>query len=437
MIDFYRITLSFLLTLSAVSLAGQTVFFQEDFETDGTGTRYVADGQFIDADGSSEDFFGRIENVAGVLTYRGCVDDPIDITNAFTGQSGNFFMAGEDMNDTGGCGAPNSSTPVRSVNFTDINTSGASTITCKILVANGASNGCGTSAARWDQGEGLKVTFSVDNGPFNEGLCFAPDLECNVPGDLTNEPLHLDLNCDGDGEDGFLSNTFTEYSFIIPAGGSELDLSVSINADAGDEEIAFDNIRLEAITPPLPVELADFNLTPTRKSVVLNWTTLTETENDYFSIEYSTDGLDFREINQVKGAGDSRRPINYSWEHNNVVGKTNYYRLRQVDFDGSFAYSKVRSVSMTDKVARLVEVSPNPFSNSLAIRLTGAASVNESTPVQLFNSIGRLVASDLIPSGTDLFNWSLAEEASWLPAGVYLLRIGTGEQAVTKRVVRY
>ena len=239
-----------------------TIFWSEDFETDGHGARYVLDNVFIDQPNDpegSEDYFGRIQNTGSVLQYVGCTTAPIDVSNPYSGQSGQFFIAGEDVNDAnnaGGCGNPNTDSAERNLSFLTtnghaININGASEMIFRILVANGANDLCGEATSRWDEGDGLKVFYKKDGGAEVEALCFAPNLECSIPMDVSNEPLHLDLDCDGDGEDGFVDNVFSEYSFSIPAGGNSLDIRVWIHADLSDEEIAFDNLRLEAENHPL------------------------------------------------------------------------------------------------------------------------------------------------------------------------------------------
>lgn len=91
----------------------------------------------------------------------------------------------------------------------------------------------------------------------------------------------------------------------------------------------------------LPVELINFNATPKGKNVEINWTTASETNNDYFSVERSKDGIEFSNIDIVPGAGNSNKILNYKSIDNSPLSEYSYYRLKQVDFDGLFAYSKI------------------------------------------------------------------------------------------------
>lgn len=238
-----------LLFLLPATCFAQTVFLTEDFETDGNGSRYTLSSPFYD---SAEDYFGRLQS-NGTITWAGDggqAGASIDIEADYTGQIGSFYLGGEDLDDDGGDGMDN-----KFLTFSDININGASDITVRFLIANGASSVCGEPTARWDADDNILVSYRKGSTTgYTSGICFYSDIECNIPGDTSNEPLHYDPNCDGDGGDGaFISNVFTEYSFTIPVvpGDELLELRFEFNADAADEEFAIDNITLEANTPPV------------------------------------------------------------------------------------------------------------------------------------------------------------------------------------------
>lgn len=255
-------TILIFLGLSILGQA-QTPFWSEDFETDGAGTRYTSDNEFQD---SASDYYGRVEGSTSILQLPCGV--AIDIigsgssgsqTGAYNGWNGSYFIAGEDQNDaasTNSCGSFNSSTAVREVIFTDININGASTITFKMLVAAGNMNACGGNT--YDTNEKLTVHYTIDsNAETTDALCFRSNIECNIPNDTTNEPFYHDPNCDGDGGEGtLLTNTFQEFSFTIAGSGTTLDLRIEMITDDANSEIAFDNIRLEAVTHPIQANQA-------------------------------------------------------------------------------------------------------------------------------------------------------------------------------------
>lgn|GEM_PF-835930 len=89
---------------------------------------------------------------------------------------------------------------------------------------------------------------------------------------------------------------------------------------------------------PLPIELLSFTANVVHESVRLNWATATETNNDFFTIERSTNLNDWEVLGFVDGAGTSSRPLHYSFTDYNPMAGVSYYRLKQTDYDGKFEY---------------------------------------------------------------------------------------------------
>ncbi len=101
-------------------------------------------------------------------------------------------------------------------------------------------------------------------------------------------------------------------------------------------------------TIPLPVELLDFHTAvANNREVSIFWSTATENNNDYFSIERSTDAIHWEEIEKVQGAGNSNNLINYSTSDKDPYMGQSYYRLKQTDANGDFYYSDVSTVNIT------------------------------------------------------------------------------------------
>jgi len=97
-------------------------------------------------------------------------------------------------------------------------------------------------------------------------------------------------------------------------------------------------------TPTLPVELINFEANKINGKVQLNWTTASENNNDQFIIEQSNDNLEYKEIGAVAGAGTSNTLNQYSFLHDQPFVGINYYRLKQLDLNGTFEYSNIISV---------------------------------------------------------------------------------------------
>ncbi|GAB2805961.1 hypothetical protein GCM10027043_00780 [Ferruginibacter profundus] len=98
---------------------------------------------------------------------------------------------------------------------------------------------------------------------------------------------------------------------------------------------------------PLAISLTDFNAEAVKEKVKLNWSTVSEINNNYFSVERSTDGSSWTVLQTIKGAGNSSSLLNYTWMDEKPVVGNLYYRLKQTDLDGKFTYSTTRLVKYT------------------------------------------------------------------------------------------
>ncbi len=180
----------------------------------------------------------------------------------------------------------------------------------------------------------------------------------------------------------------------------------------------------------LPVEFISFTATVhTGGSTQLDWSTATETENDHFEVQRSLDGETFAAIGQVVGGGDSRLVLHYTFRDNLPGPGYNYYRLKQVDYDGSFAYSEVVSVNHGDTEEAGLRLIPNPAYESVAI-LTAVN--DQETAVSLHDVTGRVLQQWLIPTGTD----RLTVNVNNLASGAYLIRTVSGSKSEVVRLIK-
>jgi hypothetical protein len=166
---------------------------------------------------------------------------------------------------------------------------------------------------------------------------------------------------------------------------------------------------------PLPVTLSRFEATWTPSGPLLSWATATETNNDYFAIERSLDGIAFKTIGRQAGAGTATTAHAYQYidaEGTALPAPTLYYRLRQVDSSGKATYSPTRTVALDHSKLALF---PNPASTSAT--LTGAA---PSTAVHVLDALGRVRHS----ATTDAAGSAQLTLPSGLPSGVYIVRAG-------------
>jgi len=118
-------------------------------------------------------------------------------------------------------------------------------------------------------------------------------------------------------------------------------------------------VNFTASSTPLPVKLVSFNAEALKNKVKIMWTTATETDNDHFTVERSTDGSNWATVKMINGAGTSSIMNKYEvYDENPVQGNT-YYRLKQTDIDGRSTYSEVRSIKYTGAVNVAVFPVPN------------------------------------------------------------------------------
>lgn len=172
----------------------------------------------------------------------------------------------------------------------------------------------------------------------------------------------------------------------------------------------------------LPVELTFFKGKEEDGEVALVWQTASEKNNDYFQVEYSTDGAIFNTIGRVKGSGSTAITTNYSYRHTNPTKGTNYYRLKQVDFDGKYVYSDIISVESAHNVH--VEIYPNPTTGYIKLK----GELSEGT-ARLLDFTGHVISESHLP---DEYLIDLTQQ----PEGIYFLEIQMDNEEIMKRVMK-
>ena len=141
----------------------------------------------------------------------------------------------------------------------------------------------------------------------------------------------------------------------------------------------------------VPIELVDFYALPKGNSNLLSWTTYSEFNNDYFELERSSNGhSDWGVIANVAGAGNSNRKVEYVHSDDTPLAGMNYYRLRQVDNDGTYRYSSILSVQANSK--SFIHLSPNPTIDGL-VAISGLPQMREDTYIiKIVDGTGRSMA---------------------------------------------
>ena len=186
----------------------------------------------------------------------------------------------------------------------------------------------------------------------------------------------------------------------------------------------------EPVIIPLPVELVYFTATVRNNQATLQWLTASELDNDRFEIERSQDAKSFEMVGTVKGKGTSNIENKYEFTDRTPVQGTVYYRLKQVDFNGEFAYSKVIAVNAKGLSNELTtQVYPNPFPDILKLTLT--APEKQAADMVIYDMNGRQVLRKAIELDAGVNSMEL--QLQQLQSGMYLLKIvGEGLESTTK-----
>lgn len=184
----------------------------------------------------------------------------------------------------------------------------------------------------------------------------------------------------------------------------------------------------------LPVEFTSFTAKTEQAGVMLKWQTAKEENNDYFQVEHSTDGRNFAILGQIEGKGTTNELSDYTFLDEKPARGINYYRLKQVDYDGAFEYSTIAIAQFGDGPTTIA-VYPNPFNDQLALSLPADSSINErglQPVIKISNLHGQVVRQETMAATP---NYPL--DLSDLAAGTYILQIQqNGQMIATQRLVK-
>jgi len=168
---------------------------------------------------------------------------------------------------------------------------------------------------------------------------------------------------------------------------------------------------------PLPIQLIDFTAQSFGNKVQLNWATSSEFNNHYFTVQRSSDGIEFEKVGEVIGAGTTTVEKQYQLIDLTPKSGISYYRLKQTDYDGKFTFSDIISVDLEDKSG--FTITPNFGKSGFT------AVLSQSNDYIVSNSMGVVLIKILASDNLDT--------SSLLP-GVYFVRNGSGK---TQRIIVY
>ncbi len=191
--------------------------------------------------------------------------------------------------------------------------------------------------------------------------------------------------------------------------GSTLRLRITVQCWAASEFWEVDNVSVECLDCVLPVELANLETAQIGNSGTrISWLTNSERDNDYFEIQRSTDGHYFQTIGYMDGAGNSSDEIAYQFDDfSNPTGQLLYYRLKQVNFNGSFTYS--------DAITFKRQLPANIWYSNGVLHVTfNQDSGNEKVPLIIYDLSGKIVEQLDISENTSI---------PWTHTGFFIMEI--------------
>jgi len=220
---------------------------------------------------------------------------------------------------------------------------------------------------------------------------------------------------DSDVVDFFMGRTLT---FELKAGDCILDI------DAG--------FRM----PPLPVEWlyirGEWN--QERDVNEITWATASEINSDYYIVERSYENEGFEDIGKVEAEGNTVAPTKYNFDDEDIDrnGKY-YYRLRQVDLDGTYDYSDIVVITIDRKGDFKADVYPNPAYRFVNVNIETSETIDVQAVI--LDATGKLVMDDVINGEMDSGITEIRIPLETLAAGTYIIRIVAGENVINKKVL--
>ena len=179
---------------------------------------------------------------------------------------------------------------------------------------------------------------------------------------------------------------------------------------------------------PLPIELLFFNVQlGDNNDVQVKWQTATETNNDYFTLQRSKNGVEWENINTIAGAGNSNMILNYVANDYKPYEGVSYYRLKQTDFDGQFSFSKIKSINNSDMENNQIIIYPNPTTDYITI----IGNSIELEAVNVYDILRKNVSCSAIIKKIN--NKKIVIDLSELSGGIYYIRTKSTVNKVYKQ----
>ncbi|MCF8297339.1 MAG: T9SS type A sorting domain-containing protein [Saprospiraceae bacterium] len=181
----------------------------------------------------------------------------------------------------------------------------------------------------------------------------------------------------------------------------------------------------------LPIQLISFNANKNNQNIELFWSTASEINNEFFTIERSNDAENFEIVKTVEGAGNSNEIINYSEIDESPLNGISYYRLKQTDFNGDFTYSEIVAVeNTTDNLSLKIQ---NIYSNSNSINFIISNPNLENLSYELINILGEVLFSSKVDCVIE--KSKIVVNTEGLSHGIYFIKISGEKETIVEKVL--
>ena len=274
------------------------------------------------------------------------------------------------------------------------------------------------TTVNWNDGDTYTVNWNVANTNAVPVNCTRVNILLSVDGGNTY-PYLLKQNTDNDGSE---SITIPD----LPAATSTARIKVqsvgNIFFDVSDKDFSIANA--------LPVSWLSFTAEKSGpRSALLKWSTANELNNDHFEVERSADGNVYTKITTVAAGSNPNAVQQYNYTDNNLKAGTNYYRIKQVDKDGKFTYSKIANVTI-DASGISWSIQPNPATSKTTVVFN---SNFMNVEITIRDADGKSVYQKKISAvyANQLFDIDVTHFAT----GVYFVNINTGTETTVQKLV--
>ncbi|MFT6245622.1 MAG: hypothetical protein ACJAXI_002396 [Crocinitomicaceae bacterium] len=266
-----------------------------------------------------------------------------------------------------------------------------------------------------------KVRRTSMGGTFGVDITLNPNAS---PGSVNVSELRFLVDNDGDFSNGGTTCYFNGdgSGIVISYANPVISVTGISTGQITNNSTRYFTIGSINQTTPLPVELTEFKVSCLKDNVELSWTTASENNNDYFTIERSRDGINFEAIATIDGIGASQAATNYSWTDDSPLSGIAYYKLSQTDFNGLTEEFSIRSVNCNEDAN--ITIYPNPFDQEFILNS------NYGGMLTLTDNTGKVILNQLVFAGQNSIN------TDHISSGCYIafISLDNGNHVIRKLV---